>query len=62
LSAKPTKEPVSPGHDAYSRARGVPVNRPKLISRDFVSDPRGSAEIRAPHGIAVKDNRTKPKR
>jgi hypothetical protein len=56
-----TKEPASPGHDAWDKARGVqPKNAPKVIDRSFVSDLRGGPEIRAPHGVAVKS--AEPKR
>jgi hypothetical protein len=50
----PTKTAVSPGHDSYSRARGVPVaNKPAVIDNSFVSGPRGNGGIVAKHGVRV---------
>jgi hypothetical protein len=63
MTTKPTRTGVSPGHKAYDLARGVkPANKPAVIDHSFVADPRGGPELKAPHGVAVKDNRTISKR
>ena len=49
---------TSPGAAAYSLARGVaPPNKPKVIDRSLVADPRGSAALVAPHGVRVAGDR-----
>lgn len=51
---KPAKTAVSPGHKAYDLARGVkPANKPAVIDRSFVADPRGGPELVARHGVRV---------
>jgi hypothetical protein len=51
-----------PGTAAHDRARGVPVNKPAVIDNSFTADPRGGPELKAPHGVAVADNRSKSSR
>lgn len=51
-----------PGTRAHEAAKGAPIKKPAVIDEKFVSDPRGGPELKASHGIAVKDNRTKSKR
>jgi hypothetical protein len=49
-----TKEPISPGHAANDRARGVaPENKPLVIGKDeHGMSPNGSAAFKvAKHGV-----------
>jgi hypothetical protein len=48
-----TKEPVSPGHAANDRARGVaPENKPLVIGKhEHAMSPSGSAFKVAKHGV-----------
>lgn len=49
---------TSPGHPDWDQARGVqPRQPPKVIDRALVSDPRGSGEVVAPHGVRVAGDR-----
>jgi hypothetical protein len=57
-STKTPKLAKSIGTTGSDRDRGLPVNKPAVIDHSFVADPRGGPELRAPHGVAVKDNRT----
>ena len=58
MTAKTTKNTVSPGHKAWDQARGVEPRRdPKTIDHNFVADPRGGSELQTPHGVAIKGDR-----
>jgi hypothetical protein len=70
----PTKQPAKggaplppgarmvPGSVAYEKAKGSAIKKPVTIDNSFVSDPRGGPELKAPHGVEVRDNRTKVSR
>jgi hypothetical protein len=50
-----------PGSNAEARLKGARISKPVVIDHSFVADPRGGPELRAPHGIEVRDNRTHSK-
>jgi hypothetical protein len=58
--ASPSDAP--PGTRVHEAAKRAPIKPPVQIDKSFVSDPRGGPYLAAPHGIEVKDNRTKSTR
>ena len=48
---------TSPGPTAIRSARRPATQPPKVIDRALVSDPRGSGEVVAPHGVRVAGDR-----
>jgi hypothetical protein len=48
-----------PGTRAAESAKGAPIREPKTIDpKQFHSSDAGGAELKVPHGVRVKDNRT----
>jgi hypothetical protein len=47
-----------PGSRAAENAKQAPIREPKTLDHSFVASPSGGAEVKTPHGVRVRDNRT----
>jgi hypothetical protein len=51
-----------PGTRAAENAKQAPIREPRTLDHSFVASPSGGPEVKVPHGVRVRDNRTISKR
>jgi hypothetical protein len=51
-----------PGTLAAEATKGAPKREPVTLDHTFVASPSGGPEVKAPHGVRVRNNRTISKR